>query len=308
MTVEASVSVVIPTVGRPSLRRAVESALSQTARPKEVIVVLDTDEEPDLPESHSVSVVRTSGGAGPSVARQLGFDSSTGDVIALLDDDDLWRADKLEKQLAAVPHADEWIISCRIVVQGEVRAPFTAPRRLIRPTESLIDYLVTFRSFRFGGACLQTSTLMFPRSIAKAVPLSASAGAVHDDPFWLIMVRREFPGLPIVQLPDPLVEYHVSHESVSRSTQDRSEEYIDWGLRELAGESRRIRGDYQLTNPVTAAVSAASMRGVMRSIAAGVRSGRPGPMAWAYALTALARIGLQRAKTAARRPARNGRR
>ena len=308
MTVEANVSVVIPTVARPSLRRAVESALRQTAPPKEVIVVLDADEMPELPESDSVSVVRTSGGVGPSMARQLGVDSSTGDVIALLDDDDVWRADKLEKQLAAVPQDDDWIISCRIVMHGIGRAPLTVPRRLIRPTDSLIDYLVRFRSWRFGDACLQTSTLIFPRSIAKAVPLSASAGEVHDDPFWLIMVRREFPGLPIIQLPDTLVEYQFSHESVSRSTEDRSEEYIDFGLRELAGEPKRIRGDYQLTNPVTAAINAASMRGVMRSIAAGVRSGRPGPMAWAYALTALARIGLQRAKTAARRPPRHGRR
>jgi hypothetical protein len=183
-------------------------------------------------------------------------------------------------------------------VQGGVRAPFTAPRRLIGPTESLIDYLVTFRSFRFGGACLQTSTLVFPRSIVKAVPLSASAGAVHDDPFWLIMVRREFPVLPIVQLPDTLVEYGVTPDSVSRSTEDRTQDYIDWGLTELVHESKRVRGDYQLTNPVTAAITAGSMRGVIMAIAAAVRSGRPGPMAWAYALAALARIALRRTRIA----------
>src|ERR1700686_3154019 len=110
---QMSVSVVIPTICRASLRLAVGSALAQTVPPLEVIVVVDVDRDPDLPAYDAVRVLRTSGRVGPSHARQIGVESAKGDVIALLDDDDSWRPDKLEKQLAAAPEGDEWIVSCR---------------------------------------------------------------------------------------------------------------------------------------------------------------------------------------------------
>ncbi len=103
MNPEMAVSVVIPTICRASLRLAVESALRQTSPPLEVVVVVDTDGEPDLPRSADVRMVRTAGRVGPSVAKHLGIESARGDVIALLDDDDVWRDDKLEIQLAAAP-------------------------------------------------------------------------------------------------------------------------------------------------------------------------------------------------------------
>src|SRR6201988_1315286 len=128
MTSGTAVSVVIPSIGRASLRRAVESALRQTSPPMEVIVVVDADCDPDLPDSDSIRVLRTSGGVGPSCAKHIGVEQATGDVIALLDDDDLWRPHKLEKQLAAAPPGDEWIVSCRYVIHDDGRKPLTGPR------------------------------------------------------------------------------------------------------------------------------------------------------------------------------------
>lgn len=291
MTQLPSVSVVIPSVGRSSLRSAVESALKQTVEPVEVIVVLDRPgTELDLPDSQLVSVVETSGGEGAAHARQRGVEAATGEVIALLDDDDVWHDDKLEKQLAAVPAGDHWVLSCRFVARPPGRTPVTMPRYLIRPHEPIADYLITFRSLRFGGASLQTSTLAFPKAVAQAVPLSLSAGSVHDDPLWLMKVRKAFPALTVIQVPDSLVEYGWSAESLSRSAVDRTREYIDWGRTELADTPARVRGDYQLTSPVTAAVSAGSLLGVLLSVIAGVRYGRPGPWAFAYAGLGFARV------------------
>ena len=97
------ISVIIPTVGRASLRTAVESALTQTVPPMEVIVVVDADCEPDVGDSAEVRVLRTAGRVGPGPARQLGIDAARGDIIALLDDDDRWHEDKLKTQLRAAP-------------------------------------------------------------------------------------------------------------------------------------------------------------------------------------------------------------
>ena len=284
------VSVVIPTIGRASLRRAVESALNQTSPPMEVVVVLDRDCEPDLPESHSVRVVRTPGGVGPSRAKQFGIEVAKGNVIALLDDDDLWYPDKLEKQLAAAPAGDHWIMSCRSVFRTDWRKPVICPRTLIEPDARVPDYLFTFRSVRRGRPTLPVPSLVFPKAVAHQVPLSVSAGSIHDDPKWLMEVQRAIPDLRIIQVPDALVEVNVGKGSLSRPGSDRSKADIDWGIQELVDETPRVRGDYLLVIGVSSALEVGSLRGVARSMVAGVRWGRPGPWAWAYGVAAVLRI------------------
>ena len=302
MNPEMAVSVVIPTICRASLRLAVESALRQTSPPLEVVVVVDTDGEPDLPRSADVRMVRTAGRVGPSVAKHIGIESARGDVIALLDDDDVWRDDKLEIQLAAVPLGNEWILSSRFSVHLDGQEPVIGPRVLITRNERIAPYLFEFRMQRAFNM-VQTSTLVFPRALAQTVPMSVAAGSIHDDPKWLIEVRRVFPDLPIIQVPEPLVDIVWTAASVSRSGVDRSQDLIDWGIRELADESKRMRGDYMLTSPVGSALGAGSPLGLAKSIAAGVRYGRPGRLAWASAVKSALRLGWGRMRTFAARVA-----
>lgn len=299
MMPEPTVSVVIPTIGRSSLRTAVESALRQTSPPLEVVVVLDADREPDLPDSDAVRVLRTSGGVGPSLAKHLGVESARGTVIALLDDDDVWHPDKLRTQLAAAPPGDDWVVSCRFFVHIEGREPILAPRTVIRRDEPVAPYLFEFRE-RQAYNMVQTSTLVFPRALTDRVPMSVAAGSIHDDPKWLIEVRRAVPALPIIQLDEPLVDVMWTAVSISRAKVDRSRELIDWGVRELAGETKRVRGDYMLTSPVGSALAVGSVRGLARSVAAGVRYGRPGALAWASAAKSMIKIGRERIGRGAR--------
>jgi glycosyltransferase involved in cell wall biosynthesis len=102
---DPSVSVIIPTYRRAAfLRRAIESALSQTYAAVEVIVVEDG--------SHDArDVVSSFGGRvayvwqenqGAAVARNTGVAAAHGSWIAFLDDDDFWVPEKLERQLELV--------------------------------------------------------------------------------------------------------------------------------------------------------------------------------------------------------------
>ena len=302
MAAEGAVSVVIPTIGRASLRTAVESALAQTTPPAEVIVVLDADCEPDLPDSSLIRVLRTSGGVGPSLAKHHGIEAASGDIIALLDDDDSWRENKLEIQLAAAPPGDEWILSSRFAIHAEGQEPIIGPRTLIRRDEPIAAYLFEMRS-RAAFNMVPVPTMVFPRVLTQTVPMSVAAGSIHDDPKWLIEVRRAFPSLPIIQLPEPLIDINWSPVSISRSKTDRSKTLIDWGIRELADETPRVRGDYMLTSAVGSALLAGSFRGVASSISAGVRHGRPGALAWASAAKSLMKLGVGRTKAAAARMA-----
>ena len=115
-----SVSAVIATIGRPSLTRAVQSALDQTYPVDEIIVVAEADVQVSVPADDRIVLLRSSDGGGPARSRQLGIDAARGSVIALLDDDDVWLPTKLARQLAAADSVDgdHWIVSSRMLVLG----------------------------------------------------------------------------------------------------------------------------------------------------------------------------------------------
>jgi glycosyltransferase involved in cell wall biosynthesis len=99
----ALVSVIIPTYNRQAyVREAIESVLSQTYSPFELLVVDDgsTDDTPALLKAYQgrIKVLRQSN-HGVSAARNLGIRSARGAFIALLDSDDYWQPDKLALQM-----------------------------------------------------------------------------------------------------------------------------------------------------------------------------------------------------------------
>jgi len=104
-----AVTVIIPVYnGEQFLAAAIESVRQQTYKPLEVIIVDDGSTD------HSAAIVanyRTAGlgawlrylhqaNAGPAVARNYGLALAQGEVIAFLDADDLWPANKLQVQVA----------------------------------------------------------------------------------------------------------------------------------------------------------------------------------------------------------------
>jgi len=90
----SSISVVIPTKGRPHfLKQAVESVLAQTHAPKEIIIVDDgVGAAEAVGDMHPSITVLDNRGRGPVPARNMGVGQATGDCICFLDDDD-WFTD-----------------------------------------------------------------------------------------------------------------------------------------------------------------------------------------------------------------------
>lgn len=109
---EPLVTVVIPCFNtKDCVVHAVQSALAQQNVRLEVIVVDDgsTDGTPEQVErafagDERVIVLRQPRNMGPSAARNVGFRAARGTWTALLDSDDLWRPDRLQRLLR---HADE---------------------------------------------------------------------------------------------------------------------------------------------------------------------------------------------------------
>jgi glycosyltransferase involved in cell wall biosynthesis len=99
------VSVVIPTYNRrEKLKRAIDSVLAQTFEDFEVIIVdnASTDDTYEMIQSIKdprVECIRHEKNLGGPAARNTGIRHSRAAYIALLDDDDQWSPQKLEKQM-----------------------------------------------------------------------------------------------------------------------------------------------------------------------------------------------------------------
>lgn len=104
-SVNPSVTAVVTTYNRPQLvRRAIRSVLAQTYKPSEIIVVEDGTEsgvETWLQQEgySAVQYICHEHNKGLATARNTGLEQASGDYIAYLDDDDLWKPDRIAKQV-----------------------------------------------------------------------------------------------------------------------------------------------------------------------------------------------------------------
>jgi len=106
-TRHSSVSVIIPVRNRPKvIHRAIDSALAQSYPVTEIVVVDDgsSDATPDSVEARRdpvpVRIIRIPTSQGAPSARNEGAAMATGELLAFLDSDDAWEADKIAQQVA----------------------------------------------------------------------------------------------------------------------------------------------------------------------------------------------------------------
>lgn len=116
------ISAVIPAFNSAgTIGRAVESVLGQTCRPAEVIVVDDgsTDETADVVRHYDGQVrLLQQKNSGPAAARNRGIENSRHAWVALLDADDAWLPEKLQRQLPLLAR-DVALVHCYTVNDTE---------------------------------------------------------------------------------------------------------------------------------------------------------------------------------------------
>jgi len=202
------VSCVIPSYNRPGyVRTAIESALTQTYSPMEVIVVDDgsTDETPDVAESFGerVKVIRQANG-GSAAARNTGIAAASGEFVAWLDSDDAWLPEKIAIQVAAArdyPEAGIVYTHCQAIDGNDQppppKEPIKAPPARLR--EDILAMMVV-ESEVMPSSCLVRRTALdsvgwFNKDFINA----------EDWEFHFRMARQ----FGFVEVPAPLTRYRV---------------------------------------------------------------------------------------------------
>ncbi|MFL6136297.1 MAG: glycosyltransferase family 2 protein [Frankiaceae bacterium] len=133
-----SVSIVVPTIGRPSLRALLGSLAAGTSLPEDVVLVddrrlpmtpllgsIDDEARSDVPEAlrHRVRVL-PGRGRGPAAARNVGWRAARGEWVAFLDDDVLPPADWCAALLADLESCADDVGAS----QGRIEVPLPGDR------------------------------------------------------------------------------------------------------------------------------------------------------------------------------------
>ena len=134
------ITVVMPNYnGRSFVEQAIDSVLCQTYPNFELLVVDDcsTDDSLQLIQQKAqcdnrIRIIALAHNVGVANARNAGIAEAKGEYIALLDNDDLWTEDKLERQLALAQKGAD-IVYCSYDFIDEqnhsIKKPFIVPQQ-----------------------------------------------------------------------------------------------------------------------------------------------------------------------------------
>lgn len=274
----------------------------------EVIVCVDSlaEVEESLPADDRIRVERVGPGAGGNAARQRGVELARGDVVAMLDDDDVWLPEKISTQLrhvtAAKPTGHIWVATSRLTASFPDHDEVW-PVKLKSATESISEYIFRKHRVKGGQGFIQASTLLFPRDLALEVPFDTSL-RFHQDIDWLRAIDVKVPDLVVIQAPEALTRYRVGGASVSGGAGIDPSESIRWATKNLQDDPRSL-GDFILTTSAIYAARRAEPREVLHVAREGFRLGRPGYAAVGFSTYQFALACARRARRSLSRQGRS---
>lgn len=234
------VSVIIPTYNRADkLPRSIESVLDQTLEDFELLVVDDgsTDDTAAVVTGYDdprVKYVPHEVNRGASAARNTGIDNAEGDYVALLDSDDEFAPEKLERQVGLLDsRSEEWVAAyCGVdIVFEEADRPnplrqwlveFVAEGREmggIEGGQELIGEVLSDRLHTSAG-----STLLVDREVAEAIGGFDESFDWFQDPEFLIRVLERG---KLAYVDAPLVKRYASDNPPADTLAAADEYYLE---------------------------------------------------------------------------------
>ena len=220
---------VIPTRNRPrEVRKAMSNALNQTFHDLEVIVVVDgpdpATEEVLLTvlDSRLRSIINTEN-QGLAESRNIGIRAAHGEWIALLDDDDEWFPEKIERQFrkAEETGGTHLLIVSRFL-EKTAAMKRVWPETLPNGTRQFSEYLFCRRGMLVPSSYFASRTLLLDIPFTK--------GLRHvEDLDWLLRATND-PRTNVAGVPEALVVYNNFAIPGRESLYSTWKILYDWGI------------------------------------------------------------------------------
>lgn len=211
----ARVSVIIPTYNRARfIKRAVNSALWQSFQDFEIIVVDDgsTDNTIELLgqyRDHRLRILRHETNRGASAALNTGITNSSGSLISILDSDDEWLPEKLERQVEVMDACDAMvgIVYCDMwKYRGDQCEYYHAPHF------TAADGIIYDKALDGGLHNIGNPLVLIRRECFDKVGLFDESLRRHIDLDMAIRISKYF---YLHHMAEPLTNYHVTAGSIT---------------------------------------------------------------------------------------------
>jgi teichuronic acid biosynthesis glycosyltransferase TuaG len=205
-----TVSIIMPAYNSADyIGLSIQSVLNQTVSDWELLIADDasTDNTVDVAASFQDSRIiymRSEENLGSAGARNLALRKARGRYVAFLDSDDIWEAEKLERQLAYMKSTG-CTISCTDYVKIDETSQVVSST-IHGPSE--ISYGVLLRSNSIACSSAMVDRRVHPNLQMPDIKLN------HDYALWLSLLRD---GRQARRLDVPLMRYRVHSSSLSRN-------------------------------------------------------------------------------------------
>lgn len=240
-----TVSVVIPAYNAEEyLSRTINSVLSQTLLPDEIIVVDDgsTDATSEVAKSYSDKIIYIKqDNAGASAARNTGIKAAKSEWIAFLDADDEWLPEYLEKQIALLKRNPELVWSTGnyyTAFSGQnirkVWNPINKCKKLLKDN----DYFENFFEMYSHSINGNTNTTIIKKKVLEEIGMFDESLVIGGDLFCWCNVALSDASVGFVSKPLSIYVFQV--KSLSHRMNKPTEYYIDFIMRllDIAGSQK----------------------------------------------------------------------
>lgn len=238
------VSIIVTTYKRPEyLGKTLLSILNQTYRNIEVVVVSDGYSEEDSAVCRSLNDPRVKHlyiehAGRPAVPRNFGISQVRGEFVAFCDDDDLWSADKLARQVDSLVKEPSAMLSYTNVSYID---------EYDQPIESVSDRPTDFKAHLYKNN-ITFSSVLVRRSVLDQVPRFDERMVIRasEDFLFLARILSKF---KFSYINAPLLQYRIHQQGISyaRNSPSRMMKYykrISLCLWALYKEGRIGIGDF----------------------------------------------------------------
>jgi len=224
------VSVIMPTYNRENyLRYAIDSVLNQTYKNLELHIIDDgsTDGTRDLVNSYDDNRIKYyhQGNRGQSVARNVGIKNASGKFICFLDSDNLWKLDKLERQIKLMDeNRDYQIIYGENEIINEDGQVQPTQQTIRRYSGNITEQLLIYNCINFNTTMIRIECFQEMGGINE----NTRAGEDYEL-FLKFSIRYRFMYVPEIFAQYRLMENRISsnHDKVLQSNHNILSNFID---------------------------------------------------------------------------------